>query len=260
MGENTPAMEYLTQRRGRSGHIPRVLLLVADKELDVTRTDGAPVHRHRLLGIRRIREHDVPLPRRSAVHAISQQNARFVRFVFLEEIEDVLLRRLVRQSPHPDVAGVGSFPRASPVVMVVVIPPSSTSSVVALGTPSSVGGTDPVGILAAASPATAIGRGRYQTPMVIVDNVPGSSPSSPPAFLITVRGGRRQSSYRFLSPGIVAFVIKTVSQFERRIFHPQNVVVAARYRSFIPARLLTVDQPIVVVQESSPRIVPQMML
>mmetsp|Transcript_5415 Transcript_5415/g.10471 ORF Transcript_5415/g.10471 Transcript_5415/m.10471 type:complete len:237 (-) Transcript_5415:734-1444(-) len=236
-----------------------MLLLVADEELDVTRANGAPVHRHRLLGIQRIREHDVPLPSRSAVHAIGQQNARFIRFVLLEEIEDVLLRRLVRQSPHPDVAGVGSVPRASPVVMVVVIRPSSTSSVIPLGTPSSVGCADPVGILATAPPATAIGRRRYQSPMVVVDDVTGSS-SSPPAFLITVRGGRRQPSYRFLSPGIVALVIKTVSQFERRIFRPQNDVVAARYRSFIPASLLTFDQPVVVVQESSPRIVPQVML
>ena len=97
-----------------AGHRPGVLVLVADEELDVSGTHGAPMKTHGLLGIVRRVEGNVGLAGGAPVAAAREADAVLEGLEDLEEIEDLLPRGAERQSTHTKEAGVLSLPDTSP--------------------------------------------------------------------------------------------------------------------------------------------------
>ncbi len=98
-------------------HIARVLLLVANKQLDVPAPNRAPVLLHCRTRVVCIGKHDIPLPGDPAIGPVSQQYAVLHWAVIFEEVEHVLLGRLVGKALEAEVSSVGSLAQSFPVVV-----------------------------------------------------------------------------------------------------------------------------------------------
>lgn len=91
-----------------------MLVLVADEELDVSGTHGAPMEAHSLLGIVRRVEGNVSLAGGAPVAAAREADTVLKGLEVLEELENLLPRGTEGQSTHAKEAGVLSLPNTSP--------------------------------------------------------------------------------------------------------------------------------------------------
>ena len=91
-----------------------MLVLVADEELDVSGTHGAPMEAHSLLGVVRRVEGNVSLAGGAPVAAAREADTVLEGLEVLEELENLLPRGAEGQSTHAKEAGVLSLPNTSP--------------------------------------------------------------------------------------------------------------------------------------------------
>lgn len=91
-----------------------MLVLVADEELDVSGTHGAPMEAHSLLGVVRRVEGNVSLAGGASVAAAREAYTVLEGLEVLEELKNLLPRGAEGQSTHAKEAGVLSLPNTSP--------------------------------------------------------------------------------------------------------------------------------------------------